>query len=707
DNDPSDPGKPAFRLGYVQLTVDDGSKKLSVAVAANRQEYRPANSATVTVDVTDPQGRGTPSEVTLWAVDYGVLSLTNYHTPDVRESVYTKKALQVLTEDARQKIVSRRVLTPKGDTDGGGGGADAGPGTVRRDFRVLAFWVGSVTTDARGHASTTVKLPESLTTYRIMAVAGDRASRFGSGDSDIRINKPVTLNAAFPRFLAVGDKANFGAVVTSQLKTAGTATVTIESLDPDIMQFATTAPQTVNVPAGGSAEVRFDAAGRAIGRARIRVTVKLGDESDAFEDAIPVEVLASPETVSAIGEATDANPTAVEKLTLPPDVVSGFGGLHVDLASTALVGLSDGAQYLVDYPYGCAEQRGSRALALLLSSDLGSAFKLPGIDPAQLRPTVQSSLKELERFQCESGGFAYWPGECWSTSPYLTAYLLHVFNVAADLKYNVSASMRARADAYLQQKLGEKPPTNESWWPAYTAWQTFAVKVLVEGGRNQDSNITRLYGYRDRMPIFALAYLNDALVAKGEGNGPRSAELRRRISDAIVPEAATAHVEEVTDPYLMWFWNSNVRSTAIALESLVTAGAPDAPYRPLVSWLMQARHNGRWGNTQENAVVLEALVSYYRKFESTVPAFTAGVKLGSTAVASERFEGRTAAAKAADVSMPQLRSAGAPGTSRDLTLTRAGTGTLFYSARLRYAVDALFQQGMDQGIQIARTYAPY
>ena len=54
-----------------------------------------------------------------------------------------------------------------------------------------------------------------------MAVAGDQASRFGSADSEIRINKPVTLKATFPRFLAVGDKASFGAVVTSQLKTAG------------------------------------------------------------------------------------------------------------------------------------------------------------------------------------------------------------------------------------------------------------------------------------------------------------------------------------------------------------------------------------------------------------------------------------------------------------------------------------------------------
>jgi alpha-2-macroglobulin len=189
--DPSDPGKPAFRLGYVQLHVEDASKRLTVAVSANRPEYRPATDAQVHLRVTDQQGRPAQSEVTLWAVDYGVLSLTAYQTPDVLGAVYVHKALQVTNTDNRQRIVSRRVLTPKGDSEGGGGGVD-GSG-VRSDFRVLAFWLGSVTTDASGEATETVKLPESLTTYRIMAVAGDRASRFGRGDTEVRINKPLTM----------------------------------------------------------------------------------------------------------------------------------------------------------------------------------------------------------------------------------------------------------------------------------------------------------------------------------------------------------------------------------------------------------------------------------------------------------------------------------------------------------------------------------
>jgi len=707
DEDASDPGKPAFRLGYVELNVEDHTKRLTVSVSANKEEYRPANGATLALDVKDSHDRGVASEVTLWAVDYGVLSLTSYRTPDVLGSVYVRKALQVFNSDSRQRIVSRRVLTPKGDTDGGGGGAEAGAGTLRKDFRVLAFWLGSVTTDGNGRARVDVTLPESLTTYRIMAVAGDRLSRFGSGDSEIRVNKPVTLKPTFPRFLAVGDHAHFGAVITSQLASAGTAIVTMKSLDPGVLELSEGAQQSMSIGPGASAEARFDATGKAVGRARIQMTVKIGDETDAFEDAIPVEVLASPETVAAYGEATNATATATERVTLPQGVVPGFGGLHVDMSSTAMVGLGEGARYLVEYPYGCAEQKGSRALALVLAADLGEAFTLPGVDASSIGPAVQQTLKDLERFQCSSGGFAYWPGECRSVSPYLTAYLLHVFQVAADLKYVVDPGMRDRAYSYLEHSLAEPPPPNEGWWPSYTAWQAFAVKVLAEGGRTQDSNLNRLYGYRDRMPVFGLAYLHDAMLANKESSGARIDDLRRRMSNAILAEAGSAHVEELADPYLLWFWNSNVRSTAIVLNSLVKSDAREQSITPIVRWMMAVRKGGRWGNTQENAYAMESLVNYYRKYEAAVPDFSAVVKLGAEDVAREDFKGRSTGSKSLDLSMPQVFSKGNPGSTLPLTFSRAGAGTLFYTARLRYATDATYQEGLDSGLRIERRYEPY
>ena len=125
-DDGSDPGKPAFRLGYAQLKVEDRSKRLTVAVTANSAEYRPANSARVDIDVKDYRGAASVAEVTLWAVDYGVLSLTAFRTPDILDSVYVPKALQVTNTDNRQRIVSRRALIPKGEDTGGGGGSRFG-----------------------------------------------------------------------------------------------------------------------------------------------------------------------------------------------------------------------------------------------------------------------------------------------------------------------------------------------------------------------------------------------------------------------------------------------------------------------------------------------------------------------------------------------------------------------------------------------------
>jgi uncharacterized protein YfaS (alpha-2-macroglobulin family) len=746
-DDGSDPGKPSFRVGYVELQVEDASKRLAVDVRANQQEYRPANRAKVDVTVRDAAGRPVVGEVTLWAVDYGVLSLTNFQTPDVLRSVYRPKALQVFTEDNRQRLVSRRALVPKGADEGGGGGADAGAGTLRRDFRVLAFWIGSTVTRADGRATAELKLPESLTTYRIMAVAGDKASRFGWAHSEIRINKPVTLLPAFPRFLAVGDRAFFGSVVTNQLRSAGQAVVSIRSLDPALLRIEGAATSRAAVAAGGSTEVRFTATARGVGRARVQMSVRLNGETDAYEEIIPVVVLTPHETVAAYGQ-TQA--TASETLTVPRGVVPGFGGLTVQLGSTALVGLGEGARYLVEYPYGCAEQKASAALPLILAADLGEAFPLPGIDPAVLRSRAQSALKDLEGFQCASGGFALWPGACWGVSPYLTSYLLHVFRTAVEHGLDVDRAMLERAYDYLERALAQQPPLDDGSIPADLAWRAFAAKVLVEGGRNQDSTINRLLPQLDRMPVFALAHLLDALgpglperlngvppglserlngVPPGNTRARERTELLRRIDNAVLEEAGSAHVEELTDPYLMWLWNSNVRSTSIVLGSLVRRGQRDlAQIQPMVRWLIAARRNGRWGSTQENAWALQALVAYYKTFEAEVPQFSATVALGRQTLMRETFSGRSTEAITREVPMralspgtPERRSSGSTGTpgrpsltattapedARALRFEKSGRGTLFYSARLQYVVTDLFQDALDTGFAISRSYTPF
>jgi uncharacterized protein YfaS (alpha-2-macroglobulin family) len=122
---------------------------------------------------------------------------------------------------------------------------------------------------------------------------------------------------------------------------------------------------------------------------------------------------------------------------------------------------------------------------------------------------------------------------------------------------------------------------------------------------------------------------------------------------------------------------------------------------------MAVRKNGRWGNTQENAHAMEALVAYYRRYEATVPDFSAVVRLGGEEIVREEFRGRSAESIVTNVPMPRVLASGPPGSSRPLTFTRDGSGTLFFSTRLRYAVDALFHEGLDRGFRIERRYEPF
>src|SRR5207244_8855028 len=100
-----------------------------------------------------------------------------------------------------------------------------------------------------------------------------------------------------------------------------------KSLDPSVVEFTGNATAQVDVAPDGAPEVRFNAVAKAVGTARIQMSVTLSGESDAFEDTLPVRVLTPPETVAAYGEA---KPSAKETLEVPKDVAPTAGGLHIE-----------------------------------------------------------------------------------------------------------------------------------------------------------------------------------------------------------------------------------------------------------------------------------------------------------------------------------------------------------------------------------------
>jgi uncharacterized protein YfaS (alpha-2-macroglobulin family) len=259
-----------------------------------------------------------------------------------------------------------------------------------------------------------------------------------------------------------------------------------------------------------------------------------------------------------------------------------------------------------------------------------------------------------------------------------------------------------RALDFLTQKMNLPEPQQVQWLAVWGATEAYGVKVLTAYGRNQDSNITRLFRGLDRLPIFAQSYLADA-VKTARANDPRYPDLVRRLTNAMRVEGDRAHVEELDEDALAWVWNSNVRATAIVLDGLVRRGDDPLFVQRAVRWLLAARENGRWRNTQENATALAALVAYYKKFEAEAPNFTATAAIDNKAIGTARFSGRATATQSVRLAMPDLLKHVAAGTEKELAISRAGSGRLYYASRLQL-VPRVPPPASDQGIRVERRY---
>jgi uncharacterized protein YfaS (alpha-2-macroglobulin family) len=348
-----DDGAPAFRVGSVQLVADVSDRHLTVQVKPDAAVKRPGDQLEVSFDVRDGKKRPARAELTVFAVDEGVLSLTGYRTPDPFARMYAPVGLSVWTIDARGRLAREASgEDDKGGEEGGGGGMG-----LRRDFDAVAFYAPEVMTDERGHAEVSFRLPESLTRFRIMAVAVTREG-LGSGDAAVRTKKPLMVRPMLPRVFRVGDQASAGAVVHNE--TERDLDVTVRA-DTQGIALKGDASQRVRVPKGQAREVRFALDAARVGTAKLSFTAQAGKERDGFE--LERKVLA-PNLLETVSTSAESNPRAAEALGALAGVRDDLGGLEVKLSTSALGELETPARALVDYPYACTEQLSSRLVGL-------------------------------------------------------------------------------------------------------------------------------------------------------------------------------------------------------------------------------------------------------------------------------------------------------------------------------------------------------
>lgn len=450
-------------------------------------EVRSNSSLTVQVDLG---AAGAGASLTLAAVDEGILSLTDFETPDPIADLLPHRRLGVTTYET----VGWAMLMPAGPSSSTGGDGMGAAGRVQA-VKPVALWSGQVTADANGAATVVLDVPQYRGALRVMAVAAS-AQRVGAADARVLVRDPLMLQTTLPRFLTQGDVIQIPVFVTNLSGSDKDIDVSLTAknlpwpgmpADPDApspIAFLGAQHTKIRVANETSQTVVFQARAVAqVGAATFNVKVSSG----ALVSYEALDVPFSPngpktrtgESIALTDGQLDLAPYLADWL---PTTERSTLWVTANPYGQAMGHL----EHLVRYPYGCLEQTTSSTRPLLFVSRLVPAL-LPQVRDSGLNKMVMSGVDRVLSMQTPSGGFGYWPGDP-SPTDWATAYATHMLLDAKEQQFEVPQDRIDDALDYLERI--SKHATNTGGFRKYRYSAPYAHYVLAVGGRGNKARIS-------------------------------------------------------------------------------------------------------------------------------------------------------------------------------------------------------------------------
>ena len=692
----ADLSKPQAKFGYLSFNVSPAGRRLALELKSDKADYRPGQEVKLEIKTTDEAGKPAAGELTVFAVDEGVLSLTGYATPDAFAAFYGPRPLNILTTDSRLHVIGQRNYGEKGEARGGGGGAGLAGLDLRSNFVPTAYWNPSVRTGPDGKASLAFKLPDSLTRFRLMAVANS-AKRFGSGEASLTVSKPLMLRPSMPRLARAGDTFDCGVVAHNYAPEAAAVKISLETSGGSV-GVKGEAAREVTVESGKAAEVVWNCSAEKPGETVFKFRASAGKETDGLEWKLPVRTWEPREYAATSGVSEGM---AEEALRRP--YPGAKGEVTVEISPTALTGLNEGARYLLEYPYGCLEQKLSRSMPVITGAELIETFGLGGL--GTLKAEVQKVFDRLPDFQHPSGGFCYWTGGCMKPDPYLSSYVLEAAALGLKEGYGVDAQVLKRDADWLEKYLASE---KTDWAYPYSvsedyAARAYAVYALAMHGRNAGAYFNQLYLKRAQVPYLAKGYMVKAAKLLGF-----DALAAKKLSAEIMNQARYSPTQlhfEDAEP-MPWIHNSAVKTTAVMLEAMLEAEGGFPGDEKAVKWLTTEKKNkGRWRTTQENSWALRAFESFYRRYEKEEPDFKGSVLVMGGAprpLAEQQFKGRKIMSASGSHGFFTVFG---EGDDARLLFSKTGTGRMYYTLRLGFVPEKK-DKPASEGFEMSREIKP-
>jgi alpha-2-macroglobulin len=428
-----------------------------------------------------------PSKIVIFAVDQGILQVTDYRTPNPLTYLFRKCALGVETAQIVDLIIPEFSLLRSVSAFGGDGGEVQKLNPFKRvTEKPVVFWSGIIDADSTAR-DVVYDVPDFFDgTLKIMAV-GVSNETAGSADCAALIRGPFVITPSVPVLAAPGDEFEAGVTIANNVEGSGP--------DAEVDLRADISPQLA-VMAEPRLKLRIAEGREQSAKFRFRVNDKLGSAEIKFiasRNGIETRRRATLSIRPAVPYATDVRSGNFKKghvdVQITRATYSEFAKREAAVAAVPL-GLAHGLYvFLKDFPHGCSEQITSGAFCRLLLSDEADF----GLSRAEVNTQLEKTFATLRRRQNDQGAFGYWAPETNEKISFNSVYVMDFLSAAKTAGFAPPADMFASGLRYLQKMVVLEPSTL-----ADARSIAYGIYVLTREGVVTTNYILNLHDYLEQ-----------------------------------------------------------------------------------------------------------------------------------------------------------------------------------------------------------------
>jgi uncharacterized protein YfaS (alpha-2-macroglobulin family) len=524
------------------------------------------------------------------------------------------------------------------NSDGGGGASQSlGPGgvvaptrsvTVRTYFPELWYWNPIVVTDESGKAVISLKAPDSITTWRIDALASTIDGRIGVGNGSMVVFQPFFVDPDLPVSVVRNDLFTFKVAIYNYEDVPRQVSVALSSAP----WFQTVGPATASAQlnANSVSSVSFTIRALRVGVQDLMVT----GTTDTRQDTVVRQLAVEPDgrLVEDIRNGLLVNTSVAELLfALDANRIAGSENAYLKLQSSLESIIIDGAEGFIHVVSGCGEQSTSS-----LSVDiLAYQNYLKGrTDPENLtyyQDILNKGIQhEAQYLSSNTGGHGR--AIVWHTGEqpdiWLTAWAIQAYKNLREAGFTVDERIIPDLQTYLlsaKQADGSWKFPDVGHWSLNSELESYQLAatayivraLLVSGVSPSNAGIQPGITYIEKNAGSAKSDFTRALCLEALELAGGSSSVRGSLVSQLVANAKDGgngalywSYAEKTGPEYYYRSDNTIETTGYAIMALARAGASVAIVQGGAKYLvLQRGGGGYYGSTHNTAVAFTALNS--------------------------------------------------------------------------------------------------